>query len=82
MHGPRDALAHGVKITGCTLFLVDDGVDTGPIIAQASVPVLDDDDEGSLHERIKTVERQMLVDTIGKMAREGWTVIGRKVTIP
>lgn len=82
MHGPRDALAYGVKITGCTLFVVDEGVDTGPIIAQASVPVLDGDDEQSLHERIKTVERQMLVDTIGKMAREGWTVTGRKVTIP
>lgn len=82
MHGPRDALAYGVKISGCTLFMVDDGVDTGPIIAQASVPVLDGDDEASLHERIKTVERQMLVDTIGKMAREGWTVTGRKVTIP
>ena len=82
MRGPRDALAYGVKITGCTLFVVDEGVDTGPIIAQASVPVLDGDDEQSLHERIKTVERQMLVDTIGKMAREGWTVTGRKVTIP
>jgi phosphoribosylglycinamide formyltransferase-1 len=82
MHGARDALAYGVKITGCTLFVVDEGVDTGPIIAQASVPVLDGDDEGSLHERIKTVERQMLVGTIGRMAREGWTVTGRKVTIP
>lgn len=82
MHGPRDALAYGVKISGCTLFMVDDGVDTGPIIAQASVPVLDGDDEVSLHERIKTVERQLLVDTIGEMAREGWTVTGRKVTIP
>ncbi len=82
MHGPRDALAYGVKITGCTLFVVDEGVDSGPIIAQASVPVLEGDDEESLHERIKTVERQLLVDTIGRMAREGWTVTGRKVTIP
>jgi phosphoribosylglycinamide formyltransferase-1 len=82
MHGPRDALAYGVKITGCTLFVVDDGIDTGPIVAQASVPVLDGDDEATLHERIKTVERQMLVETIGKMARQGWTVTGRKVTIP
>lgn len=82
MHGPRDALAYGVKVTGCTLFVVDEGVDTGPIIAQASVPVLHGDDEASLHERIKTVERQLLVDTIGRMAREGWTVTGRKVTIP
>jgi phosphoribosylglycinamide formyltransferase-1 len=82
MHGPRDALAYGVKVTGCTLFLVDAGVDTGAVVAQAAVPVLDDDDEATLHERIKTVERQLLVDAVGRMAREGWTVTGRKVTIP
>jgi phosphoribosylglycinamide formyltransferase-1 len=81
-HGPRDALAYGVKVTGCTLFVVDEGIDTGPIVAQASVPVLEGDDEVSLHERIKTVERQLLVDTVGTMARDGWTVAGRKVTIP
>lgn len=82
MHGPREALAYGVKVTGCTLFVVDDGIDTGPIIAQVAVPVLDTDDEESLHERIKIAERKLLVDTIGKMAHEGWTVTGRKVTIP
>ena len=82
MHGTRDALAHGVKITGCTLFLVDAGVDTGPIVAQRAVDVRDDDDENSLHERIKVAERTMLVDAVGRMAREGWTVTGRKVTIP
>src|SRR5262249_19452217 len=82
MHGARDAIDHGVKITGCTLFVVDDGVDTGPIIAQRAVPVLDDDDESTLHERIKIAEREMLVDYIGRMAREGWTIQGRKVTIP
>ena len=82
MRGPRDALAYGVKVTGCTLFLVDAGVDTGAVVAQAAVPVLDDDDESALHERIKTVERQLLVDTVGRMTREGWTVTGRKVTIP
>jgi len=82
MHGPRDALTYGVKVSGCTLFVVDGGIDTGPIVAQAAVPVLDDDDEHSLHERIKTVERTLLVETIGKMARNGWTVTGRKVTIP
>lgn len=82
MHGARDALEHGVKITGCTLFVVDDGVDTGPIIAQRAVPVRDDDDEASLHERIKVAEREMLVEYIGRMAREGWTITGRKVTIP
>lgn len=82
MHGARDALDYGVKVTGCTLFVVDRGVDTGPIVAQAPVPVLDDDDEATLHERIKQQERLLLVDTIGRMAREGWTVTGRKVSIP
>jgi phosphoribosylglycinamide formyltransferase-1 len=82
MHGARDALEHGVKVTGCTLFLVDAGVDTGPIVAQSAVPVLDDDDEASLHERIKVAERQTLVDAVGRMAREGFTVTGRRVTIP
>ena len=79
---PRDALAYGVKVTGATLFVVDAGVDTGPIVAQRAVPVLDDDDEDALHERIKVEERAMLVDVVGRMAREGWTVTGRKVTIP
>jgi phosphoribosylglycinamide formyltransferase 1 len=82
MHGARDALAHGVKVTGATVFVVDAGVDTGPIAAQVTVPVRDDDDESSLHERIKVEERAMLVDVVGRMAREGWTVTGRKVTIP
>jgi phosphoribosylglycinamide formyltransferase-1 len=82
MHGARDALEHGVKVTGCTLFLVDSGVDTGPIVAQAAVPVLDGDDEATLHERIKVAERAMLVDAVGRMAREGFTVTGRRVTIP
>jgi phosphoribosylglycinamide formyltransferase-1 len=82
MHGARDALAYGVKVTGCTLFVVDRGVDTGPIVAQRVVPVLDDDDEATLHERIKVEERAMLVDVVGRMLREGFTVSGRKVTIP
>ncbi|MEU4829754.1 phosphoribosylglycinamide formyltransferase [Streptosporangium sp. NPDC023615] len=78
-HGVRDALAYGVRVTGCTVMLADAGVDTGPIIAQQAVPVLDGDDEPTLHERIKTVERHLLVDTVGRMAREGWTVTGRTV---
>jgi formyltetrahydrofolate-dependent phosphoribosylglycinamide formyltransferase len=82
IHGARDALEHGVKVTGATLFVVDPGVDTGPIVAQVAVPVHDEDDEASLHERIKVDERQMLVDVVGRMSREGWTVTGRKVTIP
>jgi phosphoribosylglycinamide formyltransferase-1 len=82
MHGARDALAHGVKVTGATVFLVDEGVDTGPVLAQRAVEVHDTDDESSLHERIKQVERAMLVDVVGRMAHAGWTVPGRKVTIP
>jgi phosphoribosylglycinamide formyltransferase 1 len=80
-HAVRDALAHGVKVTGCTVLLVDEGVDAGPIVAQASVPVKDDDDEPTLHERIKVAERALLVDTVGRMVRDGWTVEGRKVRI-
>lgn len=77
--GPADALAYGVKVTGCTLFVVDGGVDTGPIVAQQAVPVADDDDVDSLHERIKVAERAMLVDAVGRMAREGFRVEGRRV---
>jgi len=79
MHGPADALAYGVKVTGATLFVVDAGVDTGPIVAQTTVPVEDDDDVDTLHERIKLVERAMLVDAVGRMAREGFTIKDRKV---
>ena len=82
IHGPRDALAYGVKIAGATLFFVDAGVDTGPIIAQVAVPVFDDDTEDTLTERIKEAERRQLVDAIGRMVREGWTTAGRKVTLP
>jgi phosphoribosylglycinamide formyltransferase-1 len=82
MHAARDALAYGVRVTGCTLFVVDGGVDSGPIVAQAVVPVLVDDDEDALHERIKVEERRMLVDVVGRMLREGFTVSGRKVTVP
>lgn len=82
IHGPRDALAYGVKITGATLFFVDAGVDTGPIVAQVAVPVLDDDDEATLTERIKEAERRQLVEQVGRLVREGWTITGRKVTVP
>ncbi len=81
MHGPRDALEHGVKVTGATLFVVDAGVDTGPIVAQVPVAVAEDDDVDSLHERIKTAERALLVESVGRIAREGITVEGRRVRI-
>jgi phosphoribosylglycinamide formyltransferase 1 len=80
-HGVRDALAHGVRVTGCTVHVVDAGVDTGPIVAQTAVPVLDDDDEGTLHERIKVAERALLVETVGRIAREGLRVQGRHAVI-
>ncbi|MER5355093.1 phosphoribosylglycinamide formyltransferase [Kitasatospora sp. NPDC002551] len=84
-HGVTDALAYGVRVTGCTVHLVDAGVDTGPIIAQGVVEVLDADhaDGGeALHERIKTVERKLLVDVVGRLAREGHRIEDRKVWIP
>ncbi|WP_447647019.1 phosphoribosylglycinamide formyltransferase [Nocardioides zeae] len=77
MHGPADALAHGVKVSGATLFVVDAGVDTGVIVAQVPVPVLEDDDVAALHERIKVAERRMLVDAVGRLARDGLVVEGR-----
>lgn len=80
-HGVRDALAYGVKVTGCTVMVVDEGVDTGPILAQATVPVEPDDDEATLHERIKAVERTLLVDWVGRIAREGLRVEGRHAIV-
>jgi phosphoribosylglycinamide formyltransferase-1 len=82
MHGPADAFEAGVKLAGATLFFVDSGVDTGPIIAQVAVPVLDDDTEETLTDRIKGAERVQLVDVVGRLVRDGWTIKGRKVTIP
>lgn len=81
-HAVTDALTHGVHVTGCTVFLIDDGVDTGPILAQAAVDVEPGDDESELHERIKVVERRLLVDVVGRLARNGYTRNGRKVSIP
>lgn len=81
MHGPRDALAYGVKITGVTFFLVDAGTDSGPIIAQQPVPVLDDDTVETLHERIKVAERALVVEQVGRLVREGFALDGRKVRI-
>jgi len=81
-HGVADALAYGVKIAGATVHLVDDGVDTGPVLAQAAVPVEDGDTVETLHERIKIEERRLLVETVAALARRGATVSGREVTIP
>jgi phosphoribosylglycinamide formyltransferase 1 len=80
-HAVPAALAYGVKVTGCTVHLVDAGTDTGPILAQQAVPVMDGDDEATLHERIKVVERRLLVDVLAALATRGVTWTGRKATI-
>lgn len=81
-HPVADALAHGVRVSGATVHLVDAGVDSGPILAQRAVEVLPDDTEDLLHERIKVVERRLLVDVVAEVARRGCTVTGRKVSLP
>ena len=80
-HAVPASLDYGVKVTGCTVHLVDAGTDTGPILAQHAVEVLDDDDEQTLHERIKVVERRLLVDVLAAVATRGVTWTGRKATI-
>jgi phosphoribosylglycinamide formyltransferase-1 len=67
-HGVRDAMAYGVKVTGCTVHWADAGVDTGPIIAQEAVAIEESDTEETLHERIKVVERRLLVSTLASLA--------------
>ena len=79
-HAVPEALAYGVKVSGCTVHLVDAGVDTGPILAQRAVEVLDGDDEESLHERIKVVERRLLVEVLAVLATRGVTWSRRKAT--
>lgn len=80
-HAVPDALAYGVKVTGCTVHVVDAGVDTGPILAQQAVEVLDGDDEETLHERIKVVERRLLVDVLAALSTRGVTWSGRKAVL-
>lgn len=80
-HAVPEALDYGVKVTGCSVHLVDAGTDTGPLLAQEPVPVLDDDDEATLHERIKVVERRLLVEVLAAVAVRGVTWTGRKATI-
>jgi len=78
-HGVRDALAAGVEQTGASVIVVDTGVDTGPVLAQERVPVLPDDTEHSLHERIKPVERRLLTDVVRGIA-DGSIVLGAAST--
>jgi len=79
LHGVRDALVYGVKVTGCTVFFVDAGLDSGPVIAQAAVPVHDGDNEATLTERVKAAERELLTRTVATMLARGWSVTGRTV---
>lgn len=81
-HGVRDALDYGVRVTGCTVHLVDAGVDTGPILGQRAIDIRDGEGEDTVHERIKVVERELLVDIVTRLCTQGCTVHGRKVTIP
>ncbi len=69
-HAVRDALAAGATVTGSTVHFVDEGVDTGPVIVQEAVDILADDDEMSLHERIKIVERRLLVDVVTDLTQK------------
>lgn len=80
-HAVRDALAYGVTVTGCTVHLVDDGVDTGPVLAQQVVMVEQSDTEEVLHERIKAVERDLLVGVMQQLCSHDVEVIGREVVI-
>ena len=80
-HAVPAALEHGVKLTGSTVHLVDAGLDTGPILAQEAVAVEAGDTEDTLHERIKVVERRLLTEVVADVARQGYRVDGRKVTI-
>lgn len=80
-HAVPDSLAYGVRVTGCTVHLVDAGMDTGPILAQEPVAVLDGDDEAALHERIKVVERRLLVEVLAAMATRGVTWTGRRAAL-
>ena len=81
-HGVRDALAYGVKVTGATVHFATADLDAGPIVAQEAVEVRDDDDEASLHERIKAVERRLLVDSVTRLCTGAWRIEGRKVVLP
>jgi phosphoribosylglycinamide formyltransferase-1 len=79
-HAVRDALDYGVKVTGCTVHVATLEVDEGPILAQEAVVVADDDDESTLHERIKAVERRLYVDTIRRVIEHPELLGGRRAS--
>ncbi len=81
VHAQKQALDYGVRVTGCTVHFVDEGTDTGPIIAQAAVPVLDGDDEAALTARILAEEHRLYPAAIRAIAEGRVQVVGRRVTI-
>lgn len=81
LEAQRQALEHGAKISGCTVHFVDEGLDSGPIILQAAVPVLDDDTEETLAARILEQEHRIYSEAIGIVLSERWRVIGRRVMV-
>jgi len=80
-HGVADALAYGVKVSGCTVHFVDEGMDTGPILLQEAVPVYDDDTVEVLHERIRQLEHKLYPKAINLWAQGKITLIGRRCVI-
>jgi phosphoribosylglycinamide formyltransferase 1 len=81
MHGVRDALAYGVKVTGVSVFLVDEGVDTGPIVLQEAISVRDDDDRASLEARVLEVEHRLLPRAVRALVEGRLVVEGRRVRL-
>jgi phosphoribosylglycinamide formyltransferase-1 len=79
LHAQRQALAAGVRVSGCTVHLVDEGLDSGPIVVQRSVPVLDGDDEESLSARILEQEHQAYAEGLRRLLTEPWRVEGRRL---
>ena len=79
LHAQRQALAHGVRVAGCTVHFVDEGLDSGPIVVQRAVPVLDGDDEDALSSRILAEEHQAYPEALRRLLTEPWRVEGRRV---
>lgn len=82
LHGQRQALEHGVRISGCTVHFIDAGVDTGPIVGQRSVPVLQDDTEDTLSRRILEQEHELYAECVKKITEQPWEIRGRRIYFP
>ena len=79
LHGQLQALEHGAKVSGCTVHFVDEGMDTGPIVGQRAVPVLDSDDEDALSARILEQEHQLYAECLRRVTEGKWEICGRRV---